>query len=58
MKKKTFNLVVGIANGVATIASAVVAYIQPAYTVPIIASIGIVDTAIVEVCSQFVEADS
>lgn len=33
MKKKTFNLVVGITGGVAAIASAVVTYLSPAYAV-------------------------
>ncbi len=53
MSKKVFNLVVGITGGVSTIASAVVAYINPAYTAQIVAAIGIVQTAIVEVCSLF-----
>lgn len=30
MKKKTYELVVGVTGGVATIASAVVAFLQPA----------------------------
>lgn len=57
MKKKTFNLVVGVSGGVAAIASAVVAYVQPAYTSAIVAAIGIVETAVVEVCSLFVKAE-
>ena len=55
MSKKVFNLIVGISGGVATIASAVVAYLNPAYEPAIIASIGVAETAIVEICSQFVK---
>lgn len=55
MSKKTFNLVVGISGGVATIASAVVAFLDPAYESAIVASIGVVETAIVEICSKFVK---
>lgn len=55
MSKKTFNLVVGISGGVATIASAIVAFINPAYEPAIIASIGVAETAIVEICSKFVK---
>lgn len=55
MSKKTFNLVVGVSGGVATIASAVVAFFDPAYESAIIASIGVVETAIVEICSKFVK---
>ncbi len=57
MKKKTFNLVVGITSGVATIASAVVTYISPAYAVQIVAGIGIVATAVNEVCSLFIKVE-
>lgn len=55
MSKKTFNLVVGISGGVATVASAIVAFLDPAYESAIIASIGVVETAIVEICSKFVK---
>lgn len=55
MSKKTFNLVVGISGGVATIASAIVAFLDPAYESAIVASIGVVETAIVEICSKFVK---
>lgn len=55
MSKKTFNLVVGISGGFATIASAVVAFLDPAYESAIVASIGVVETAIVEICSKFVK---
>ena len=57
MSKKVFNLVVGVSGGVGAIASAVVAYIQPSYTPAIIASIGIVETAITEICSLFVKEE-
>lgn len=57
MKKKTYELIVGVTGGVATIASAVVAFLQPAYTVQIIAAIGIVSTAVSEVCSLFIKVE-
>lgn len=57
MKKKTFNLICGVTGGVATIASAVVTFFQPAYAVQIVAAIGIVSTAVTEVCSLFVKAE-
>lgn len=55
MSKKTYNLVVGISGGIATIASAIIAFLDPAYESAIIASIGVVETAIVEICSKFVK---
>ena len=55
MSKKVFNLIVGISGGVATIACALVAFFDPAYESAIIASIGVVETAIVEICSKFVK---
>lgn len=55
MSKKTFNLVVGISGGIAAIASAVVAYAEPAFTPAIIGAIGIAETAITEICSLFVK---
>jgi len=57
MNKKTFNLVAGVIGGVQTIAIAVVTFIQPAYAVQINASIGIVGTAAIEVCSLFVKTE-
>lgn len=57
MSKKMFNLVVGVTGGVAAIASAVVTYMQPAYAVQIVASIGIVETAVAEICSLFVKTE-
>ncbi len=55
MSKKVFNLIVGITGGISTIASAIVSFIQPTYTPAIIGAIGIVDTAIIEICSLFVK---
>lgn len=55
MSKKVFNLIVGISGGIATIASALVAFFNPAYEPAIIASIGVAETAIVEICSKFVK---
>lgn len=55
MSKKMFNLVIGVTGGVAAIASAVVTYMQPAYAVQIVASIGIGSTAVTEICSLFVK---
>ena len=57
MSRKTFNLVTGISGGVATIASAVIAYIQPAFTPAIIGAVGIIETAIVEICSLFLDKE-
>ena len=53
MSKKVFNLVVGVTGGLCAIASAIVAFVQPPYTPAIIASIPILETAIVEICSKF-----
>lgn len=55
MSKKVFNFVVGISGGIATIASATVAFLDPAYESAIVASIGVLETAIVEICSKFVK---
>lgn len=40
MKKKTYELIVGVTGGVATIASAVVTFLKPTYAVQIVAAIG------------------
>lgn len=56
MSKKVYNLAVGIVGGVSTIAVAVVTFLDPAYSVAINASIGIADTAIIEILGQFVKA--
>ena len=57
MSKKVYNLVTGIIGGVEVIAIAVVTFVQPSYAVAINASIGIVGTAAIEVCGQFVKAE-
>lgn len=57
MSKKTFNLVVGITGGAAAIASAVVAYVEPAFTPAIVGAIGISATAVTEICSLFVASE-
>lgn len=54
MSKKVFNLIVAVTGGVCAIASALVAFFDPAYTPAIIGSIGVAETAIVEICSKFV----
>lgn len=56
MSKKVCNLAVGIVGGVSTIAVAVVTFLDPPYSVAINASIGIADTAIIEILGQFVKA--
>jgi hypothetical protein len=55
MSKKTFNLIVGVTGGIATVACAIVAFFDPAYEQAIIASIGVAETAIVEICTKFVK---
>ena len=55
MTKKVYSLISGITLGVGTIAAAVVSFFNPPLETPIIASIGIVETAVIEVCSQFVK---
>lgn len=57
MKKRTYELVVGVTGGVAAIASAVVAYLKPEYRAQIVAAIGIVSTAVTEVCALFIKAE-
>lgn len=57
MSKKTFNLITGISGGVATITSAVIAYLQPEYTPAIIGAVGIVETTVVEICSLFLNKE-
>lgn len=57
MSKKVFNLVVGITGGIATIAATLVAFFDPAYEAAIVASIGVAETAVIEICSKFVKAD-
>ena len=54
MSKKTLQLITGITTGISTIASAVVTFIQPSYAAAIVAGIGIVASAVIEVCTNFV----
>lgn len=53
MSEKVFKLITAISGAVTTAGAAVVAYIEPSYTPAIVAAIGIVNTAIVEICSLF-----
>lgn len=55
MTKKVYSLISGITLGVGTIAAAVVSFVNPQFETAIIASIGIAETAVIEVCSQFVK---
>lgn len=55
MSKKTFNLIAGITSGVAMIAEAVVAFIQPANSAAIAASIPVAEGAIITICGNFVK---
>jgi hypothetical protein len=55
MTKKTYNLIVGVAGGLSTIAVAVVTFFSPVYAVAINASIGIGTTAVIEIAGQFVK---
>ena len=57
MSKKTFNLVVGVTGGVAAIASAIITFVQPAFAPAIVGCVGIVETAIVECVSLFLDKD-
>lgn len=57
MSKAMYKLVIGVAGGVAAIASAVVAYAQPENTPAIIAAVGIANTAVAEICALFVIED-
>ena len=57
MSKKVFNLIVAVSGGIASIAGGVVAYLDPSYTPAIISAIGIVETAVVEICNLFVKPE-
>lgn len=57
MSKKVYNLITGIIGGVEVISIAIVTFFNPAYAVAINASIGIVGTAAIEVCGQFVKTE-
>lgn len=55
MTKKLYALISGCIGGVATIATAVVAYFAPAHAVAIIAAIGIGSKAADEILLLFVD---
>lgn len=58
MTKKTYELVVGIVNGVGIIADAIVVFCVAApLSAAIVASIGIATTAVTEICSKFIKAE-
>ena len=57
MSKKAFNLAVAIVGGIASIAGAIVSFIEPPFTSAIIAAIGIADTAIIEILNLFRKDD-
>jgi hypothetical protein len=57
MSKKMYNLITGIIGGVEVIAISIVTFVNPSYAVAINASIGIVGTAAIEVCNQFVKSE-
>ena len=57
MSKKVYNLITGVIGGVEVISIAIVTFFNPAYAVAINASIGIVGTAAIEVCGQFVKTE-
>lgn len=57
VSKKTYNFVTGIIGGVQVLAIAIVTYISPENIIAINASIGIVGTAAIEVCNQFVKSE-
>ncbi len=57
MSKKVYALIVGVSGGICAIASAIVAFIQPSYTPAIVGSIGIVETAIAEICTLFLKKE-
>ena len=55
MSKKLFNLIVALTGSISAIASALVAYFDPAYAPAIIGAIGVAETAVVEICNLFVK---
>lgn len=57
MKRKTYNLVVGVTGGASAIAVALVTFFNPAYAAAINASIAIAQTAVCEICAQFVKSE-
>ena len=57
MTQKVYKLVTAIVGGLETIAVGIVTYLEPAGATAINASILIVGTAILEVCSNFVKEE-
>lgn len=57
MSRKTYDIVVGISTAVATAASSLLALFSAPYLPAIIAGIGIVNGAIVEICSLFIKEE-
>jgi hypothetical protein len=55
MSKRVYALITAIIGGLATIATGVVSFLQPAYTPAIISAIGVGATAILEICNLFVK---
>lgn len=55
MTNKLFVLISSLVGTVATAATAIVTYIEPAYAVAIVGSIGIASTAIIEILALFKE---
>lgn len=55
MSKKLYTLVSTIVSAAGTVATAIIAYVQPEYAPAIVAAIGIGVTAINEIAVQFVD---
>lgn len=55
MSKKLYTLVSTIVSAAGTVATAIIAYVQPGYTPAIVAAIGLGVTAINEIAVQFVD---
>lgn len=58
MKLKTYELVICITGGIATIASGLVAYFNPAYSGAIVSAIDIASTAIASICALFIKKET
>ena len=57
MSKKVYSLVIGVAGGVCAIAAAIVTFLSPVYATAIVASIGVANTAVNEICTLFIKQD-
>ena len=55
MSKKVYSLVIGVVGGVSAIAAALVTFFNPAYCTAIVASIGVANTAVDEICTLFLQ---